>query len=486
MSKIGVICSIERDRYYVLTQEGDFLLRPGPPPTGKGMGDKVKLTSAKDMWLRGLAIVAVLVLAIVSAFQLAPGVTEPTSYALALDINPSLELKYSEDYEMLDWYAFNDEGRDVLESLEMPQDLYAALHIIFLRCLDLSLVMDEQDIFVTAAVAPLDNDRLLGAFEAQGTRVKLHVVRLAEAEYSSQSGSPLRGYINRKEGTNLSDSTPVAETALQSLDQELAACIEVMPWHNNPIVQAFVEEYLVNGELVEEMLDTGLEEDEIASLLEAAHAEKLTPADVFKALKKSGLSSGQFFKEHNSKGSVHKPKPKGSAWLADFLAQEFHHPAGQLSSNLNKGLEPADLQTILILEEMGTGKLQQLIRRGKTIGIPDLLAELDVDNQELEERRQRLQDLVAKANQWSEAGAVTSLSSKYNVPPGQVLYILAKGHDIHEAGNILQQKPKSLKEYLDGTSDSQGGPPKGNQGKGTPPGHSQGKSNPPGQSQGND
>lgn len=486
MSKIGVICNIERDRYYILTPEGDFLLRPGAPPAGKGMGDKVKLTSAKAMWFRGLAIAAALVLAIVSSIHLLPGASESRTYSLALDINPSLELKYNEDYEMLDWYAFNDKGRNVLEGLEMPQDLYGALHSVFLRCMDLGLVMDEQDIFVTTAEAPLDNDRLLGAFEAQGAKVKLHVVRLEEAEYSSQSGSPLRGYINRKKGTNLSDSTPVAETALRSLDQELAVSMEVMPWHNNPIVQAFVEEYLVNGELVEDMLETGLEEDQIASILEAAQAEKLTPADIFKALKESGLSPGQFLKEHKSQGNAQRPKLPKSSWLPDFLAQEFDNPAGQLSSNLNKGLGPAELQTILILEEMGAGKLQQLIRRCKAIGIQDMLAELEIDSQELEERRQRLQDLVAKANQWSEAEDITSLSSEYHVPRGQVLYILARGYDINEVGGILQQKPKSLKRYLDGTGDNQGGVPKGNQGKGTPPGHSQGNDSPPGHTKDND
>lgn len=496
MSKIGIICRIERDRYYILTQEGDFLLRSGAPPAGKSLGDKVLLASAKGMWLRGLAITAALVLAIVSAIHLTPGAPEPATYALALDINPSLEFDYNEDYGLLGWTAFNERGRDVLAGLEMPQDLYAALHSVFLRCLELELVRDEQDIFVTAAEAPLDNDRLLGAFEAQGAKVKLHVVRLAEAEYSSQAGSPLRSYLNRKEGIDLSDSTPVAETALLSLNQELTASLEVMPWHNNPIVQAFVEEYLVRGELVEDMLDSGLGEDEIASLLKAAQAEKLTPADIFKAFKNSGLSPGQFLKEHKAQNNAQGPKMSGPAWLADFLAQEFNHPAGQLSSTLNKGLEPTNLQAILILEEMGAGKLQPLIRNCKATDVQGMLAEFEVDAQEFEERFQRLQGLVDVAKHWSEAEAVASLSAEYKVPRGQVLYILAQGYDVDEADRILQQKPKSLKEYLDGFGANQGEEPKGNQGngnqgkgnpgkgnkdKGTPPGQSMGNDRPPGQ-----
>jgi hypothetical protein len=486
MSKIGIICQLERDRYYVLTPEGDFLLRRGSPPAGKGLGDRIKLADARGAWLRGVAVAAVLTLAIISSLHLLPGAPEPASYCLALDINPSLEFVYDEYQQMLDWRAFNERGREVLADLAMPQDLYAALNSVFLRCLELELAQDDQDIFVTApAEVPLDMDRLLGAFEGQGAKARLHLVRLEAREYNSQSGSPLRGYLNRRAGTELSESAPVAEAALENLGSELAATLEVMPWHNNPIVQAFVEQYLVSSQLVEDMLETGLEEEEIADLLELAAKEKLTPGDIFKAFKESGLPPGQFLKEHKSQGGAQKPILAGPDWLADFLAQEFGHPAGQLSSNLGKGLDPSDLQAILVLEEMGAGKLQTLIRRGKEVGIQALLEDLDVDTSEFESRRQRLEGLVAAAERWESSPAVAQLSSEYKVPRGQVLYILARGCDPEETAEILGKKPKSLKDYLDGQGAGNGKPggqknpqaPGQSKGNG-PPGHS----GPPGQS----
>ena len=97
---------------------------------------------------------AVLTLAIISSLHLLPGAPEPASYCLALDINPSLEFVYDEDQQMLDWRAFNERGREVLADLAMPQDLYAALNSVFLRCLELELAQDDQDIFVTAPAVP--------------------------------------------------------------------------------------------------------------------------------------------------------------------------------------------------------------------------------------------------------------------------------------------------------------------------------------------
>lgn len=305
MSKVGIICKIEQNRYYILTERGDFLVRPGTPPAGRGLGDRVKLRS-QTIWLRRAAIAAALVLVVTASLHLGPW-PKQVNNCLALDINPSLEMIYTDDYQLLDWRAFNKEGKEVLEGLKRPEDLYSACQAVFLRCLELDLAQDEQDIFVTVATGvPLDTDLLLEALEGKGTRARLHVVRLEEIDYSSKSGSPLRNYLNRKTGKAISESAPVAEAARDNLGPELAAILEVMPWHNNPIVQTIVDRHLVNGPLngplVEEMLNLGLVEDQIAELLELAEGDELTPADIFKMLKDSGLPPGKFLKEYRGQG----------------------------------------------------------------------------------------------------------------------------------------------------------------------------------------
>ena len=73
---------------------------------------------------------------------------------------------------------------------------------------------------------------------------------------------------------------------------------------------------------------------------------------------------GQFLKEAQTGRCPNRLA--GPTDTADFLAQEFGHPAGQLSSALGEDWT-SDLQAILVLEEMGAGKLQTLIRRGKEL-----------------------------------------------------------------------------------------------------------------------
>lgn len=451
MSKTGVICKIEKKRYFILTDSGDFHMRSGLPPAGKGLGDRINYGSSSTDLVRKLAVVAAaLVLIAVSSLQLLPWQSGATQYRMSLDINPSLELVYDQNYRLLEWHAHNLRGENLINAVEMPEDLYSALAIIFSQCVDSEFVQDEQDIFVTAvAESPLDEDRLLGAFEGHGTAVWLHVVRLARAEYKYNTGSPLRDYLNRKAGTELDESEPVAEAALDYLSSELVSSLEVIPWHNNPVVQAFVEKYLVSGRQVAEMLDDGLTPDDIAGLLELAKADKLSPADIYKQLKSSGMTPGQFLIEQNQEpGYAKVPNLSDPHWLPEILALEFGHPSGQLSSYLRKGMESQDLQALLILESLGAGKIQKLIKAYEQNGLDSLLAE--VDGVEYDGEFQRLQELMGRAED-ADLEAAENFAREYKLCKADVIYIFARGYSSKDVRGILEARHPSqtVKQVLD-------------------------------------
>ncbi|MGI6363299.1 MAG: anti-sigma-I factor RsgI family protein [Bacillota bacterium] len=459
MSKSGVICRIESDRYYILSQQGEIIMRRGRPPAGKDLGSFVPLTpSPRRKWvavIAAAAAVAVLATSTLISFPRA----EASQYRLAIDINPSLELVYTEDYLLQEWKAFDPEGTELLASLEMPEDVYAAMAAIFAGCIERGLAEDEQAIFVTAdSQAPIDNDRLMGAFEGHGIAVRIHVVRLSPKEYKADKQSPLRDYLQRKGG-----KTELASIPLEELEAELEETIDIAPWHDNPIVQALVEKYLVKGSLVEEMLAYDMTGEEIEQLLAAAEAEKCSPSDLFAALRQSGQSPGQFLKKHNKPPKSEEPRAAYPDWLPEFLAAEFDHPAGQLSSNLRKGIAADDLMSLLVLEDLGCGKLQKLIKSLKTDSVDAIADKGGIDANAFAQRRQWLRELVARGEQHAGKAEVAKLAAAKKVPKGAVLYILARGYSLEQAEEILKSKRPNIgiKEYLDNLNGNSGAKKKG-------------------------
>lgn len=460
MNKSGVICSIEPDRYYILSPQGQIIMRRGRPPSGKDLGSFVPLAPTRSKWVTAIAAAAAIALLATATLTSLPR-AEASQYRLAIDINPSLELFYTDDYLLTEWKAFDPEGKELLASLEMPEDVYSAMAAIFEGCVERGLAEDQQAVFVTAdSQAPIDSDRLTGAFEGHGIEVKIHVVRLGPKEYKAEEQSPLRGYLKRKSGKSELVSIP-----LEELESELEKTIDIAPWHDNPIVQAFVEKYLVKGSLVEEMLAYDMTSEEVEQLLAHAEEEKCSPSDLFAALRKSGQSPGQFLKKHNQP-VPQEPQVDYPDWLPEFLATEFDHPAGQLSSNLRKGIAADDLISLLVLEDLGCGKLQKLIKSLKTDSVDAIASKGGIDANTFAQRRQQLQELVARGEKYGGKAEVAALAAQKKVPKGAVLYILARGYSLEEAEEIFKSKRPNvgLKEYLDNYKDYPGqkkGPGKG-------------------------
>jgi len=466
MRKSGVICQIEADRYFILSQQGQVLIRMGKPPAGQGLGSFVSLDAAGRKWKRVLAAAAALALLAVSSTYMLPRASA-SQYRLALDINPSLELIYTDNYRLKDWVAFDEAGTELLSNLDRPENVYAAIEAIFDRCIQLGLAQEEQDVFVTAdSRAPIDNDCLKGAFEGHGVVVKLHVVRLGPKEYKIDGKSPLRSYLKRKAGKELGNAEPVAAAVFDTLEDKLAQSIDIAPWHDNPLVQAFIEKYLVSGSLVEAMLAEGLTSEEVDRLLAVAEQEKLAPSNLFKAWCQSGQPPGKFLKKHKNPGQVEAPRMPDPDWLPEFLAEEYDHPAGQLSSYLRKGLALDNLLSLLVLEDLGGDKLQKLYRSLETSSIEALVAAAGIDSARFEEQRQWLRGLTVLASSYADQDDIKELAASARVSEGEILYILARGYELEEAREILSSKRsnQSLKEYL-GNYDKNAG-----NGKNTGPG----------------
>ncbi|HOB35618.1 MAG TPA: hypothetical protein PKL39_07715 [Bacillota bacterium] len=473
--RTGIICDIQADCYCVLTDRGDFVLRRGRPPRGKGVGDRIVLAASRR-WLPLAAAAAVLILAAVPLLDFFR--PQPEQFSLTLDVNPSVELVYARDYTLLAWHGRNRAGQELLAGLERPGDVYSALGAVFARCVERELARDQQDIFVTAPEgAPLDQERLLGALDGRGVRVRVHMVRLPQSRGRRQSSS-LRAYLNAMYQAGLDDSEPVAEAALAHLHDELVSSVEVQPWHDNPLVQAIVEQFRISSRLAEEMLAEGLTPEEVAALLELAAAGQLSPGDIFQELRDSGLAPGQFLQDKGAAGGK-PPKLSGPEWLPHLLAAEFGHPAGQLSSILNRGVAPEDLQALLVMEAMGGGKLQTLVRRRGSASLETLVREAGLDRGEFEAQCRRIGELVSSAAARADEAFVADLAGRYKVARGEVLYILARGWTEEEAEAILVAKGKGKrywKEFLDefeaGNPENPGQgnnkPGKGNPGKGNP------------------
>src|SRR5690554_845629 len=484
MDRVGVICKIEHGRYFVLTDGGDFVLRQGAPPAGKALGDRVVLSSRRR-WLPRLAVVAALALMIVSSLSLFPVGAE--EFSLTLDINPSVELIYDEQAQLRDWRGVNSAGQEILQDLEQPRDLYIGLSKLFSRCLDLGLVQDAGDIFITVPQgAPVDDQRLLGSFEGRGASMELHVVQLPRSQYRNRNGSALRNYLHRQTGADFQDA-PQAEQVKEHLAESVTS-VEVSPWLDNPVVQALVEDYSVSGALVEELLTEGVTPEEVANLLALAQEKKLSPRDVVQSLLESELSPGEFIRQQSGK-HVQAPDLKAPPWLAGVLAVESGHPTGQLASYMRRGTDPETLQALVVLESINGGKLQSLVKAVSPP--PELAQKAGVDGQEFTRHVKELAGLVGAASAWAEDEAVVDLAQEFKASEAEVLYILGRGYDLAAAREVLAVKRPGNVSVEDILSGSQGDqrdekPDQGNPGQGkgkeTAPGQQEppGKQNPPG------
>ena len=364
-----------------------------------------------------------------------------------------------------EWKAFDPAGSELLDGLEKPDNVYVAIEAVFSRCLELGLAKDGQDIFITAEFrAPIDDERLTGAFEGHGVAVRLHIVRLEKKEYRTEGKSPLRGYLQRKGAGGPTE--PLAPIVLDALQDGVSESIDIAPWHNNSAVQNLLEKYLVTGKLVEKMLAEGLAYEEIDRLLATAEAEKMAPSEIFKALRQSGKSTEQFLKGRKGTQTPQTPASTEPQWLPDFLATEFNRPAGQLSSYLRKGIPFDDLLALLVLEELGGGTLEKLKKDFETTDLKTLVGRTDIDSASFTGRLEQLQELTRQGENKAGLETVGKLAADMKVSKGEVLYILAKGYSLEAAREILAEKSprQGLKELIDirgGESHSDKGKGKG-------------------------
>ena len=447
--KLGVICSIEKSKYCLITDGGDFVMKKGSPPAGKGVGDRVDLSSSsrRRMWL---SVAAALILMVVSSVHFLPQPTNDGDFRLALDINPSIQLSYDDRFQLTGWKAFNPEGLDLLESLQRPDSLYEALAAIFERSVYLGLAQDDHDVFITiASDSPLDEDRVLGAFQGRGAAVKLHMVHLDEDDFQDGTASPLKNHLKVKAGIEF-DEDSVAALAAVHLTPDIVTSIEIAPWHNNPLVQLFAERYLVSSSLAEEMLAQGLTGEEVVYLLELGRAGKLTPADIFKELKNSGLAPGQFLQQHKHADKVEAAEIIVMDWLSEFLAQEFGYSQGQISSHLRRGIGAEDLQALLVLEALTGEKLQHLVRKLQGSNLESVIIQSGVELDAYDQALAHLDLTIGAAEKWLESDIANRLLDEYNISRAEVLSILSWGYGLDEAREIIEMAkgPLTIRELL--------------------------------------
>ncbi|MDD2283621.1 MAG: hypothetical protein PHD92_09585, partial [Eubacteriales bacterium] len=122
----------------------------------------------------------------------------------------------------------------------------------------------------------------------------------------------------------------------------------------------------------------------------------------------------------------------------------------------------------LVLEDLGGGKLQKLVRGLETASVEALVSAAGIDVVGFEERLNGCKSLQSRAGKYADMAEVAELAASEKVSKGEILYILGRGYGLEEAGEILANKPpnQGWKEFLDNYAGNSGdgknkGPGKG-------------------------
>ncbi len=157
MKKQGIVLKLGQNKMIVLTDEGEFLERPlphNPPP----LGAKVELFTEKpDHVFSKLALVATLLIFVLSIGILRPILIPPAVAAVAFDLPIGIELGVDEKNKIVKVTAKDKRGEAVAADLELKgQDVYLAANQLIeaaFRLGELEQAPAEEAFFVT--VMPL-------------------------------------------------------------------------------------------------------------------------------------------------------------------------------------------------------------------------------------------------------------------------------------------------------------------------------------------
>lgn len=442
----GVICKVEKYRYYVLTPQGDFESVSGCPPRGLTLGDEISVKIA-SLPMKLLAAAAVFAL-IFAGSLMVPGRGKDL-YALTIDFNPSLTISYDRALAVQELRAYNPGGQELVDELapEQGENLYTLLNRLAALALEKGHLQDQGEVFVsTEAGVPLDEDLLLGAFEGRGIGLSLIQVTLAE-KVKDQSVSPLRGWLTKlaKEAGDTGQEA-IQVLAAKYLPPSQAVRNSVTSWFEEPLLQYLVGEYRVRGGFINSLLARGFSGEDIELVLALAQVEKVPPGQLVKNLEpakaREVLAEKPGFQQVKDKGQKARELDLEKQSL-EYLAAEFGYPVGRLTSLLKQVGDADTLSALLVLERQGAGELQHLVKSLQRLGgdLEKLMEEVKApDPGKKEEVRQELEKVKENTGRAKkqESIQVDELASQAKSSRSNVVWLLGRGYTRPQCQAILR------------------------------------------------
>ncbi|MBY6035032.1 anti-sigma factor domain-containing protein [Fictibacillus nanhaiensis] len=160
--KKAIIVEVSNRHLIVLAEGGEFK-KIKNTNTKHTVGQEITIPALQDKknslfsvlinWKTGTAAALAILLLF---FQVLSPMSGQGAYAfVGMDMDPSLELKINEDMQVLDIYAFNDQGHKVLEHMDewKEKDIAYVTNLIFETCEDLGYLTTKEEVLITTTLS---------------------------------------------------------------------------------------------------------------------------------------------------------------------------------------------------------------------------------------------------------------------------------------------------------------------------------------------
>ncbi len=154
----GIVVKVTNEQVVLLCQDGTFQNVPrnteASPPL---IGERYTHIEKKISWLKYTSIASVFLLAFIT-YLLIPFGDASSTYVVAIDINPSIELTVNDVMTVTETSANNAEGEALLREIDMKeQPLAFAIESIITYSEDAGYLIDEK--FITTSIIPFNGKK---------------------------------------------------------------------------------------------------------------------------------------------------------------------------------------------------------------------------------------------------------------------------------------------------------------------------------------
>ncbi|WP_096200658.1 proline-rich domain-containing protein [Bacillus sp. FJAT-45350] len=162
--KKGTVVSVSENVTTIITEDGTFKNLPRTsndevPVLGESLA-YTEQTKSKISSVKYASIAAVFILAIISYLFL-PFTDSNAAYIVAVDINPSIEIKANKDHQILSIEAQNLDGERLIEHLNQNKmTITNILEEVLIHSIELGYIAEDETALVSTTIIPLVTETL--------------------------------------------------------------------------------------------------------------------------------------------------------------------------------------------------------------------------------------------------------------------------------------------------------------------------------------